>query len=53
MRLRLRLSRSALDALVLLAIGAVGVIGLLRWPDYAVDVVAVSIAVILFFVIMR
>jgi hypothetical protein len=42
-----------LDVLVLLAVGAVGVIGLLRWPEYALAVVAVSLALIIMFVVLR
>jgi hypothetical protein len=47
------LSRSALDALVLLAIGALGVVGLLCWPEYALAVVAISLALIIVFVVLR
>jgi hypothetical protein len=47
------LSRSALDALVLLTIGTVGVIGLLCWPEYALTVIGISLALILLFVTVR
>jgi hypothetical protein len=47
------LSQSARDALVLLALGIVGVIGLLWWSEYALAVLAISLALIILFVIHR
>jgi hypothetical protein len=39
--------------LVPLTIATISVIGLLCWPDYAVSVITVSIAIMLLFVILH
>jgi hypothetical protein len=47
------LSAATLDVLILLTIGTINVIGVLAWPDYAVSIITVSIAIMLLFVILR
>jgi hypothetical protein len=42
-----------LDVLVLATIGTAGVIGLLYWPDDAVALIAMSIALIFLYVTVR
>jgi hypothetical protein len=46
-RRRLPLSSATLDALVLLALGAMGVIGLIYWPEYYLADLAIPIALII------
>jgi hypothetical protein len=51
--MRLRPSPSTLDALVLLTTGTGGVVGLFWWAEYALAVIAISIALVLLFVTVR
>jgi len=51
---RTRLFRlSVLDAVILLAPGASGMVGLIHWPHLFVAFIAVPIALILLYVILR
>jgi hypothetical protein len=56
MRRRRRLLLSSpfkLDALIVLALGTLGFVGELCWPEYSLAIVDVAVAVILLFVILR
>jgi hypothetical protein len=51
---RARLFRlSVLDAVILLALGSLGMVGLIYWPRLMVGFTAVPIALILLYVILR
>ena len=51
---RARLFRlSGLDVVILLALGAVGMVGLINWPHLFVAFIAIPIALILLYVILR
>jgi hypothetical protein len=51
---RARLFRlSVLDVVILLTLGAVGIVGLIHWPHLYVVFIAIPIALILLYVIMR
>ena len=51
---RARLFRlSVLDAVILLALGGFGMVGLIYWPHLFVTLIAVPIALILLYVILR
>jgi hypothetical protein len=42
-----------LDALIVLALGTLGLVGELYWPEYSLAIVDVAVAIILLFVILR